>query len=339
MAEKKIRMTLNLCENNLTKAQNFFDKYQLVSMLGDNEKKFYLGNKENKYCKFCRKSEPDVSFKKAAHVIPEFMGSHNLLSYFECDSCNSNFSKLEDSFSNFLGITRTISQIKGKKKRIPKYKDPRTGLEMTIGDTGIQMTSIEGTDVFNLDTENKSLTIKTKRPGYIPIHIPKLLIKIGFSMLREEELEDYEYTRRFIKDTEKEDHFKDFNLLKIFGYFIPGPPKFNKPFIQLYQKIDSDKTENIPKYQLLIYFANYQFQMTLPFGKPDDHLQGEKVNLPIAPLLIDNSHLIEFGKEKFLNLNLTSHEKKSGEEHNITFQFESYTNELINKKNTDDKSE
>lgn len=331
MTEKKTSLTLSLNENNLRKAQNFFSKYELVSMLGDTDQKFYLGDKENKKCRFCKEKEPNVTFSKVAHVIPEFMGNHNLLSYFECDDCNSMFSQYEDSLANFLGITRTISQIKGKKNKVPKYKDPRTGLEMTISDTGMQMTSIEGTDVFDLDKENKSLTLKTKRPGYIPIRIPKAFIKIGFSMLREEELEDFEYTRKFLQDTEKEERFKDFNLLRVFGYFIPGPPKFNKPFIQLYQRKESTNGENIPKYQLILYYANYQFQMTLPFGKPDEYLQGQKVDLPIAPLLIDNSHLVEFGEEKFLNLNLTSSEKKSGEEHNITFSFDSFEEKEIKK--------
>lgn len=332
MEEKKISMTLNLNENNLNKAQNFFSKYDLASMLGDTDKKFFLGQKENKKCRFCKEKEPNVKFKKAAHVIPEFMGNHKLLSYFECDECNAKFSKYEDSLANFLGITRTISQIKGKKNKIPKYKDPRTGLEMTISDAGMQITTIEGTDVFNFDKENKSLTLKTKRPGYIPIHIPKMLIKIGFSMLLDEELEDFEYTRKFLQDTEKKDKFKDFNLLRIFGYFIPGPPKFNKPFIQLFQKKESVGTESIPKYQLIIYYANYQFQITLPFGKPDEYLQGQKVDLPIAPLLIDNSHLVEFGQEKFLNLNLTSSEKKSGEAHDISFSFDSFTDTDLTQK-------
>jgi hypothetical protein len=188
----------------------------------------------------------------------------------------------------------------------------------------MQISALEGTDVFDIDKENKSFTLKTKRPGYIPIHIPKMFIKMGFSMLLDDELEDFEFTRKFLQDMEKEDRFKDFYILRIFGYFIPGPPKFNKPFIQLYQKKKSANSENIPKYKLILYYASYQFQMTLPFGKPDEYLQGQKVDLPIAPLLIDNSHLTEFGDEKFLNLNLTSAEKKSSEDHDITFSFDYY---------------
>jgi hypothetical protein len=210
---KTTTLTLNLDENNLRKAQNFFSKYKLVSMLGDLEKKFTLGNKSDRVCRFCGKTEAGVKFISDAHIIPEFMGNHNLLSYFECDSCNSIFSKYENSFANFMRITRTISQVKGKNNKIPKYKD--------------------------------------------------------------------------------------FNLLRIFEYFIPGPPKYNKPFLQLYRKEDNKSTQNIPKYQLILYYSSYQFQMTLPFGKPDEHLRGQKIDLSIVPLFIGNSHLNKYSSEIF----------------------------------------
>lgn len=331
MSEKEIKLNIKLNDNHLNKATNFFSKYVLVSMLGDSDKKIILGEKSPRKCRFCKRTKPEVKFKKDAHIIPEFMGSHNLLSYFECDECNSKFSKFEDSFSNFLGINRTISQIKGKGNKIPKYKDPRTGLEIEISDKGIQMISLEGTDVFDIDEKEKSFVLKTKRPGYIPMHIPKLFIKIGFSMLLENELENFETTRKFLLDTENESQFENSNLLRIFGYFIPGPPKYDKPFVQLFQKKNLAEYNNLPLYQIIIYYSNYQFQLTLPFGKLDEHLQGKKVELPIAPLIIDNSYLEQYGSEKFLNLNLTSCEKKSNENSDITFSFERYEEKRFDK--------
>ncbi|MEX0813018.1 MAG: HNH endonuclease [Chitinophagales bacterium] len=317
-------ITLNLNEIQHGKALNFFSKYDMVSMLGDTESKFFLGNKNDRICRFCNRKEPDVTFKMDAHIIPELMGSHKLLSYFECDKCNQQFSKYEDSFANFIGVSRTVSQIKGKGNKVPKYKDPRTGLEIELSETGLKMIFQEGTDVFDFDKENKSFTLKTKRPGYIPLHVTKTLIKIGFSMLLDEELEDYEITRKFLLNTEKEKRFENFGVLRILGYFIPGPPKFNKPFVQLFKRKPELSNELIPYYQLIFYYSSYQFQIALPFGKPDEHLQGNKVDNPIAPLLIDNSHLEQFGQERFINLNLTSSEKVSGENHNISFSFESF---------------
>lgn len=320
--ESKTSLTFNMNENHLKKAQNFFSKYDLVSMLGGSRKNI-LGSEENRICRFCKKGTLEVKFKKDAHVIPEFMGNHNLLSYFECDACNELFAKYEDSFANLIGISRTISQIEGKKNKIPKYKDPQTGLEMIVNDLGIQLTSLVSHEAFNIDRESKKLIIKTTRPGYIPIHIPKIFIKIGFCMLLDDELSDFETTRKFIINTKNEDRFLDCNLLRIFGYSIPGPPIHTKPFIQLYRKKLDSKSDDIPLYQLILYYANYQFQMTLPFGKEDESLEGKKVNLPIAPFLIDNSYLEKIGPEHFLDLNLTSAEKKTKEDHIITFSYKS----------------
>lgn len=320
-------MTLNLDKLNLDRANNFFDKYDFESIMGDSDSKYYLGQKEPRICRFCNKTEQDVTFNSDAHVMPQFMGNKNLLSYFECDSCNSLFSKYEDSFANFFGISRTFAQIKGQSKKVPKFKDPKTGLEVFLGDTGIQITTIEGKEVFKIDEENKSLEITTERPGYIPIHIPKTIIKMGLSMLSETDVLNYDYSRRFILQNDKDIHFKDSNLLKIFGYFIPGPPKFPKPFVQLYKRKDNIETL-CPERQVILYHSNYCFQMTLPFAESDKHLQGQNIDLPIFPLLIDNSHFEQYGEYQKLHLNLTSNEKKSGEEHKITFSYESAKREI-----------
>lgn len=182
---KQITITLNLDKLNHDRAKNFFETYDFETIIGDSETKSYLGQKDPRVCRFCKKSEPEVTFKSTSHVMPQFMGNKNLLSYFECDTCNSLFSKYEDSFANFFGISRTIAQIKGQSNKVPKFKDPKTGLEVFLNDTGIQITTIEGKEVFKMDEEKKSFAISTERPGYIPIHIPKIIIKIGLSMLSE----------------------------------------------------------------------------------------------------------------------------------------------------------
>lgn len=58
---------------------------------------------------------------KDAHIISELLGNHHLVSNFECDVCNSIFGNYESDLANFLGITRTIQSVKGKKNKIPKF--------------------------------------------------------------------------------------------------------------------------------------------------------------------------------------------------------------------------
>jgi hypothetical protein len=328
MENKTENLSIVVDESNAEKTRHFLDIYEMETIIGDSDNKFYLGTKEPRICRFCKKNEKEVTFKMDAHVMPQFMGNRNLLSYFECDECNSLFSNYEDSFANFLGITRTFAQIKGQSRKVPKFKDPRTGIEVYLSDTGIQLTTVEGKDSIKIDEEGKSLEITTTRPTYIPIHIPKVLIKIGLSMLPDSAVEDYDLTRKFILQSDKDINFNNSNMLRIFGYFIPGPPKFPTPFAQLYRK-KTEKAELLcPSRQLILFYANYYFQMVLPFADSDKNLQGKQINVPLFPLLVDKSYMDKYGDYRRLNLNLTSNQKKKGEEHKITFSFEGLTQTL-----------
>jgi hypothetical protein len=323
---QSIKLKLDLDKANTERAINFLEKYALETMIGDPEKKVYYGVEQTpRTCRFCKRSTPAVRFKMDAHIMPEFMGNKYLLSKSECDDCNTLFGHYETSFADFFGLSRTFAQIRGKANKVPKFKDPKTGLEVKLTDTGIKMTTIEGADPITHDFKNKKIEIVTERPGYIPIHIPKCILKIGLSMLDWKDLDDYDYTRQFITTSEKDIHFKNSHSLRIHGYFIPGPTIFMHPFAQLLLKKMSSQDEGIPTRQVVIYYANYCFQMILPFSKPDLHLQGKKIDVPIFPLLIDNAHFKKYGEYQQLNLNLTSNEKKSGQEHRLSFSFDTYT--------------
>ena len=103
-------------------------------------KKVYIGNKG--VCRYCGKNNSQVNFKKLAHAIPELLGNKYLFSNDECDDCNSYFDKhLENNLANFLGISRTTSQVVGK-KGIPKVKSS----------SGDRIEAIAG-DIFIIQTE------------------------------------------------------------------------------------------------------------------------------------------------------------------------------------------
>lgn len=91
-------------------------------------------------CRFCGKSEPAVTFKKRAHAISELCGNHHLLSDYECDSCNSKFSKYERQFSQFMLFYHSMLGVEGK-KGVPKYQRNRnefTGVSFVDGKTSIR---------------------------------------------------------------------------------------------------------------------------------------------------------------------------------------------------------
>ena len=77
---------------------------------------------------------PDVTFKKKAHVIPQSLGNRNIVSLFECDSCNGAiFSIYESSLAAFIGIPRTFAEIRGQ-KGVPTYKDKETNFRIQFMD-------------------------------------------------------------------------------------------------------------------------------------------------------------------------------------------------------------
>ena len=99
----------------------FHRVYTLSNQLTPNDR-IFLGTKEYRTCRFCGKGDGQTSFRMKAHVVPEFMGNKHYFSYFECDSCNQYFSKLEDSLYNYAGILNTLSTLKGK-RGYSKFKD------------------------------------------------------------------------------------------------------------------------------------------------------------------------------------------------------------------------
>ena len=75
--------------------------------------------KENRGCLFCFNHAPDVGFHKIAHAISETVGNKILVSYFECDECNTRFGELlEDSLGKYMLPFKMITQVYGKKNKL-----------------------------------------------------------------------------------------------------------------------------------------------------------------------------------------------------------------------------
>ena len=306
---------------NLQRAERFFSLYALQTLVGPSETPYYLGSPEPRSCRFCGKTAPQVTFKKVAHAIPDFMGNRNVFAYFECDTCNALFAKYEDSFANFLGVSRTFHQIRGKGNKIPKFKDPKTGFEVERGANAIEMHVFEEHDPFTIDYEAKTMTLVTERPGHVPLHIVKLQIKIGLTLLDPDEVADYIWACTFITSEAADARFKDDKLLYIYGYSLPGPAIFLAPFAHLYTRKE-DVTEDVVEKQLVLFFANYFFQIILPFGQSDRRLHGKTITVPRYPLLVQPERLNKYGPAHLITWNFTSAEKQKAASHTLSFTFE-----------------
>lgn len=320
--------TLSLDETNFERAIHFFDIYDLEAEVGFEKKKTFLGTKTPRVCRFCHKTDKEVKFSNDAHVLPQFTGNRNLMSYFECDVCNARFSDYEDSLSKYIGITRTIHQVKGKSAtKVPKFKDPKTGLELSLEEKGLRLAIQDGSEEIEMDEKNKKLIIRTVRHSYIPIHIPKSLLKIAFCLLGENELENYDQLRQFLIQSKEDESrqcssIENHPMFQVYGYFMPGPTYFRTPSALLYTKKKGQQTFRAPQKQIVFQYASYLFQMPLPLGKGDSWLYGEEMHVPLHPLMVDTTHFEKYGNYQSFNLNLTSTEKKKDEPHVITFNID-----------------
>jgi hypothetical protein len=89
--------------------------------------KIFLGDKQNRRCRFCGKTEPEVSFRNDAHALPECTGNKSLFTYYECDVCNKAFGDgCDNDFGNWSLPMRTMSRIRGK-NGIPIIKQGPSG--------------------------------------------------------------------------------------------------------------------------------------------------------------------------------------------------------------------
>lgn len=238
----------------------------------------YLGEKGR--CRYCGKSTPEVTFKKVAHAIPELLGNKFLFSNDECDICNSYFDKhLENNLANFLGISRTTSQVQGK-NGVPKTKST-DGDRVEVINGDIVIIHAEDSEIVKT-LDEKTIIISSSPTPYVPINVYKCFVKIALSTMPAYALQSFSECLRWIRYNNEPAKF-DSRVLKMNVTMIPGISPFRKIWLQIYKRT-GDK-EKYPYMICIISFSNYMFQFVIPFSKKDKHLNPERVQLPVFPMI------------------------------------------------------
>lgn len=250
--------------------------------------KIILGYGLEKICRFCKKDSTQTTFKKDAHILPEFMGNKYAFSYFECDNCNGYFGTLEDSLSNFAGILNSLSTVKGK-KGYAKFKGDKENFEIFAKNTSeliVRSSKVEKSETFIHDKENERIIVDVPQPSYIPQDAFKALVKIGICLLPEEELLNYEKTIEWLMKPNSYEYTFHF-MLNVFRKVGRGK-LFPEPIALLCKKKNHEKLKNVPQHTLVIFYGLIQYQIFLPFNKNDSHLSKSKeIIFPLEEHLID----------------------------------------------------
>jgi len=124
------------------------------------------GEKEFKTCRFCGRTENEVTFNSKSHVVPKFLGNFLIISNSECDECNSFFSKYETELEKYVKIPLIANK---------KDRDLKDRLGQNISRIGEEI-------IVNGEQE------KVEFNG---LYVLKIFLKFAYGMIDEDNLNDY----------------------------------------------------------------------------------------------------------------------------------------------------
>lgn len=242
--------------------------YETKYFIGMHDNKKKLKPKNERTCRFCGKSYPDVTFKKTAHIMPELLGNRKLVSDYECDICNWKFGQFESDLANYLGPFRTFSFIEGK-KGIPKYKSADKALKIELAkDYIFDVKYKDFQKSIKYEIDDKILKIQCKSNPYVPINVFKSLLKSAISFVDENDLKYLKNTFKFLNDENFEVNDNENFIITLHQFFIPGNID-NPPFIIFYKKWEHLKKFEAPTMAFVFYIKNIVIQLFIPYHLED----------------------------------------------------------------------
>ncbi len=274
-------------------------------------KRTEIGDKENQVCRFCKKSEPEVSFRSDAHVIPESLGNKTLFTNSECDNCNQFFGRgIENDFGTWSNIKRTLAGISGK-NGVPTVKGGGWRAENESDHIKIKQYGNAPDPV--LDEEKKQVLLNIERGTYTPVAVLKTFVRIGLTLMPVEELLNFSEALAWIQE---EDHTKSrVEKCLVIRTSLSGR---KRDCVDASLLIRKAAVMGVPYAFLILAYGYEMFQVHLP-SLQDPFIYDRNPILPPFPILdIDPAAYREAYMEQ---LDLCGREKVKGEQVPIAFGF------------------
>ena len=291
------QITLNESEVPILEAQKlaeFNAIYYLESHFIDISSTLSLGlQPENtvRKCRYCQKDSMSVAFKNFAHLVPELMGFKYLTTRYECDGCNKFFGKRYDNeLAKFIGSGRTIAGIDGK-KGIPKTESISSNVfvqsERNKNMLKLRMGGQFPIEDITFNHSDNSIEMSFQEPPFTPLNVIKSLYKIGYGVLRDDELLSYKCLHRFLMNRHTEKGGKDFAFPYWINYLFPYSINLENA-ISLFSKKNGEVLDCFFDKILIIKFANNIYQIPLSSDKNIEFaLENKELSMPQYPILID----------------------------------------------------
>ncbi|MDH0894429.1 MULTISPECIES: HNH endonuclease [unclassified Pseudomonas] len=244
--------------------------------------KVILGDLNKRICRFCGKQSPEVTFKKVAHAIPELLGNKSIESAYECDVCNKEFGDgIENDLGNWSKPMRTLIRIRGK-SGVPTLKKggDKPGWRIEYDQSRLNVTSYENDPIFEVDEKNKTVTFKLRRDAYTPVAVLKAFMKIGITLLPDNEVSNFSELIEWIKEP---DHSKPYlSKCPVIYAFQPGP--MPNDFIVALILRRKMTVAGYPYAFLVLGYGNEVFQVPLLSEKHDGQLNGQSISIHPFPV-------------------------------------------------------
>lgn len=225
-------------------------------------------------CRFCGCNEPS-NFRKIAHTFPEALGNKWVFSIDECDGCNDKFSLYEDSLANAVSPFLTLGGVKGKGGKTRQTgltrgnnilaRRPGTERPMIFAtSTGADLKEVFSANPFNSKVR---LSIPIAGVPFRPRHAYKALTKMGFALLPNEELRNYQRLQAWLLDINDVVDLPVLEVAVSFGSIGNAPPLVSG---SLLRRVDPSKP--IPHILFLFCAGSVCFQIDLLSDHMEDHL-------------------------------------------------------------------
>jgi hypothetical protein len=252
-------------------------------MVRPNDKVMLGGNvpKESRVCRFCKKSHPEVSFSKDAHAVPESLGNKSILSAYECDPCNEKFGQgIENDLGNWSKPMRTLMRIRGKSGVPTLKKGSSGGWRVEYDNTsGLQITAYEDEPIFEIDEAAKSVVFTLRRDPYTPVAVHKALVKIGLTLLPEQEVPNFQHAIQWVCSDDRRPFMRGVPILRAFQ---PGPMPNDLLVASVFRR--KAEVENVLYAFLVLAFGNEMYQVFLPSPERDSRMPSGTVSFTGFPM-------------------------------------------------------
>lgn len=285
----------------------------LVARL-DCDRKTFLGDRGSRICRFCGEKRPTVTFKKDAHVIPAFLGNRFLLSYYECDTCNDYFGRnADDDFAKYCGLQGVGAAVRGRTgTRKFHSADNRLRWKVQGTDSEIEAT----TDMVKIDEASGKMTISAPVQTYVPRNAFRSLLKMALTVMPERHVAAFPKPFAWLRKANNESAEEKKHQLIAYLTTVGGS-RAQLNHITVALSVRRHAKAQVPHCTFAIGWANYVYQIFVPFSVHDAHLSGQ-MDVERYPMPNMFPHLGR--KCTYANIDFSSDQPKKSDVHTMTFK-------------------